>query len=291
MKSNIVSTTYAQYNEDNILYALLHDVEKGFYVDIGANYPTIDSVTKIFYEKGWSGINIEPIKKLYLKIEKERPRDINLNIGVGDREEEKLFYENIKESGHSSFVKNKALEGGGDLLRTKIKIDTLSNVLSKYAQNIKINFMKIDVEGFEYQVVNGNNWEVYRPEVICIEANHISSDWRPLLHDNNYKLFIADGLNEYYVAVESWHRTHGFAERVIMLNYTSLKQHQADLLKNYERAISLLEAELNGKHKELESARRYAHHSLMGKKYHKRLLIALYDLTFGWFKERKDSTK
>ncbi len=68
--------TYAQYNEDIILKALLYDVKKGFYVDVGANDPDDDSVTKLFYQNGWNGINIEPIESLHKELIRSRPKHL-----------------------------------------------------------------------------------------------------------------------------------------------------------------------------------------------------------------------
>ncbi len=285
--------TYAQYNEDIILSALLYDVKKGFYVDIGANYPVIDSVTKSFYEKGWHGINIEPLEELYAQLKSQRSRDINLNIGIGSKNEEKIFYENVVESGHSSFLKQKSLEGGKQLSTKKISIQTLEKVLDEYVKDIKINFMKIDVEGFEYEVIKGNNWRKNRPEIICIEANHIIKDWRSILKKYDYKLFIMDGLNEYYIARESWYRTNGFAERVIVLDYNSLKQHQSETLKdeieNYKRNIQQSDKLIKQQADELEKTNKIAQYSLQGKSYKKRLKYALYGLSLGWLKDKKNT--
>ena len=74
---------YSQDFEDWILYCAMMDIENGFYVDVGANDPCVLSVTKTFYDIGWSGINIEPLKEEYDKLCSDRPRDINLNIGAG----------------------------------------------------------------------------------------------------------------------------------------------------------------------------------------------------------------
>ena len=74
--------SYAQNREDVYINWLLSGKNKGFYVDVGANDPVHDSVTKFFYDRGWSGINIEPINEHYKNLTKERPRDINLQIGV-----------------------------------------------------------------------------------------------------------------------------------------------------------------------------------------------------------------
>ena len=77
--------SYAQNREDIILSAFFPDLNDGFYVDVGANHPISDSVTKLFYDKGWRGINIEPIKSLHKKLEKDRPEDINLAVGVSSK--------------------------------------------------------------------------------------------------------------------------------------------------------------------------------------------------------------
>ena len=69
-----------------IFYSVLYDVEKGFYIDIGANDPIVDSMTKEFYKIGWHGINIEPVPYLYKLYKKLKPRDINLGIAIGDKD-------------------------------------------------------------------------------------------------------------------------------------------------------------------------------------------------------------
>src|SRR3989338_356894 len=94
--------TYAQNREDLILAAFLDGVKKGFYVDIGAAHPVIDSVTKYFYERGWSGFNIEPIKRQYELFEKQRKRDINLNCGVGAEEATLVLREYVGMEGRST---------------------------------------------------------------------------------------------------------------------------------------------------------------------------------------------
>src|SRR5690349_21423386 len=76
--------SYAQNREDIILSGFFKNLKKGFYVDVGANHPDTLSITKIFYDQGWSGVNLEPNRELYNLIAQARPRDINLNIGAAD---------------------------------------------------------------------------------------------------------------------------------------------------------------------------------------------------------------
>lgn len=198
--------SYAQNREDIILSAFFPGTERGFYVDVGAHHPTADTVTKYFYDRGWYGINIEPNKKLYKLLVSERPNDINLNTGVADKKGELVYREYPKGDGLSTFskamqevYKNSSSVFTEEYVDHTISVTTLKKIFE--AQKVqKIDFLKIDIEGFEYEALVGNDWKNYRPEVICIEANHIVKNWKPLLKDNGYKLVFFDGLNEYYAS-------------------------------------------------------------------------------------------
>lgn len=291
-------TTYAQFNEDLVLRALLWDVKKGFYIDVGANYPTIDSVTKNFYDEGWSGINIEPLKNLHSQLKHERPRDINLQIGLGESSREAVLREYTDAPGHSTFVDSQKKEHGKEFAYVDytVVIRPLSEILDKHAPK-HIHFIKIDVEGFEYQVIKGGDWKRHRPEVICIELNHMGRNWRPLLTKQSYRLFISDGLNEYYVAEERWERTKGFAEKIVKLEYHALKQHQfqswsSDSVKLTELHLIIqdLQDNLDALNKELELSKHAMSLTLSGKTFPIRIKRAAYGLTLDWIKFKKNKS-
>ncbi|MDQ5972720.1 MAG: FkbM family methyltransferase [Patescibacteria group bacterium] len=287
-------TTYAQYNEDIILAALLHDVKKGFYVDVGANYPVIDSVTKHFYEKGWRGVNIEPIKNLYQQLADDRPNDINLQCGIGSKAGTVTFREYPKRPGHSTFQPSQKAAHSEAYKDYDVPVVTLKEVFEEHCPK-KVHFVKIDVEGYEYQAVAGNDWGKYRPEVICIEANHVSEDWKAILTKHGYKLFIQDGINEYYVAEESWSRTEGFDERVVLLDYHALKQHQAQSWQADSEQLEIL-VENNKKMTEqieqlAQKVARLEPVSLGGQTLPRRLKRAAYGLTIDWLKYRRNKSK
>ena len=164
----------SQYCEDLILDVLLNFKEKGMYIDVGAYDPCVFSNTKRFYERGWSGINIEPDPENYRKFVEQRGRDINLNMGVGAANTEKDFYRLSADtlSTFSEDIKNKNVKEGHTLVsKQKIPVRPLTDIFSKYANEVDVDFMSIDVEGSELEVIQSNDWAKYRPRVIVVEIN------------------------------------------------------------------------------------------------------------------------
>lgn len=234
---------YAQNREDIILSAFFDEDEKGFYVDVGANDPDVDSVTKLFYLKGWSGINIEPIKRLHAKLEQERPRDTNLNVGAGEKKSKSLFREYVRAEGLSTF--STAMKEEYDELSEEPKpyseyeVDILPlRLIFEKAKVKDIQFMKVDVEGYEYEVLKGNNWELYRPEVICIESAHIKKDWHDLLKKEGYEQAFNDGLNDYFVDKHKQQRLARFSyiQTVLPEPVVPVALHN-DIKKTYKKAL------------------------------------------------------
>ena len=208
--SSKYTVSYAQNREDIILQGFFADYKKkpGFYVDVGAGNPNIDSVTRGFYEAGWRGINLEPINHIHKALQEHRSKDINLNVGISNKPGELNFREYAAD-GFSTFSKDVQEQYNADTsgLTEKyqdyvVKVVTLAQVFDE--QNITtIDFLKIDVEGYEYEVIESNDWNKYRPKVLCIEANHVKRDWRKILKSNRYSLAYFDGLNEYYIDADN----------------------------------------------------------------------------------------
>ncbi|MDR2831144.1 MAG: FkbM family methyltransferase [Methanobrevibacter sp.] len=108
MKKRILS--FSEDKEDLILLSFLDKIKNGFYIDVGANDPYADSVTKLFYDLGWNGINIEPLPYMYNKLCEDRPKDINLNIGISNK---KGQLELRSAGGLSTFNEKFTFGGGG----------------------------------------------------------------------------------------------------------------------------------------------------------------------------------
>lgn len=195
----LLVSSYSQYNEDLIIDSILNK-EKGFYVDIGANDPIHLSNTKRFYDKGWNGINVEPQSFKIFEFEIQRKRDINLNLGIGPIDDYLDFYE-LDISPLSSFNKEVALENcekfKAKIIEVKkVPIRRLESVLNEFIPpSIKIDFFSIDTEGFEMEVLESNNWEIYRPNLIIIEYGNKLVEINDYLTSKGYGLIFKNGCN------------------------------------------------------------------------------------------------
>lgn len=166
-------SSYSQDSEDDILEKIFLGKNEGFFIDIGAHHPTIYSNTYKFYLKGWSGINIDPRQGIMELFDEVRPRDINLGIGIGERSEEIDFYV-FNQPAVNTFQREVALGrniiNGFKLLRIeKVKVEPLLDVLNQYVGNKKIDFLTIDVEGYEINILRQNDWSKFMPKVIICE--------------------------------------------------------------------------------------------------------------------------
>jgi len=202
--------SYAQNFEDVILHRALKDIKNGVYIDVGANDPVADSVTKAFYDAGWRGINIEPVSEWFEKLEQDRPEDINLQVAAGSHQGSASFYE-VLGTGLStmdkSIAENHASTHGFGIKEYDVPVVTLTSICEQYTP-ADIHFLKIDVEGFEQEVLQGLNLKLIRPWIIVAEStlpltqNEKYMDWDGYLLMADYEFCYFDGLNRFYVAKE-----------------------------------------------------------------------------------------
>jgi FkbM family methyltransferase len=196
--------SYAQNHEDVLLQRAFPDAKDGFYIDVGANEPIADSVTKHFYERGWHGINIEPGIGPYERLCADRKNDINLNVGLSIREATAELIEFPANPGLSTFSSELASKWSHMLelesIKRTVPVMTLAQVCEAYVDR-PIDFLKIDVEGYEREVIEGGDWGRWRPRVILIEATW-PERWEHLIVAADYVFVIFDGLNRYYVPAE-----------------------------------------------------------------------------------------
>jgi len=181
--------SYSQYGEDLIIDKLLNNKSTGFYVDIGASHPIKFNNTYMFYVRGWNGINIDPNPTSKQAFDILRPRDINYTLGIANKTATMPFYM-ISDSMYSTFSKEEANESvlGGKTLDgvIDIKVKKLKDVLAK--EKIKeIDFMSVDTEGYDYEVLQSNDWSKYKPIVLCVECHADADKINDFLAKKGYK--------------------------------------------------------------------------------------------------------
>jgi len=167
--------SYSQYLEDVFVDSIFRGKATGTYIDIGANDPSELSNTKRFYDRGWSGVNVEPDITMYKKLTQARPRDINQNLGIGRQTGNLTFYE-LCPNTLSTFNKKSALhsvkkEGAKIIFDTTVKIISLAELFKTTVPDKEVDFLSLDAEGYEHEILSSNDWKSYRPIAIIVELN------------------------------------------------------------------------------------------------------------------------
>lgn len=187
--------SYSQTGEDLILNNFFKYKKNGVYVDVGANDPKKFNNTYLFYTKGWRGINIEPNIKKIKQLKRSRPQDINLNLGVGESVNELNFYE-FKPDTLSTFsneIANQYQQMGHKLKEVKkVQVLPLKEVFEKYLSSPKIDFMTVDTEGHDLDVLKSNDWTKYRPTYLIIETLEFKNDDSAKKINQIFDKFLAD---------------------------------------------------------------------------------------------------
>jgi len=173
---------YGQDGEDLILNRLLDGQAEGFYVDVGAHHPVRFSNTYLFYKRGWHGINIDAMPGSMTKFARIRPRDINIECGVAGSAG-RLRYHRFNEPALNTFdaaeaqLKNKSPYQLIDTV--EVEVQRLDALLARYLPaGQQIDFLSVDVEGKDEEVLRSNDWGHYRPRFILAET--LRTDMRGL---------------------------------------------------------------------------------------------------------------
>ena len=205
---------YSQAGEDRLLRALFPS-NHGFYVDVGAYDPTELSNTRHFYDRGWSGIDVEPIPERAQRFRARRPRDVTLNAGVAGARGTLTFYE-MDPPTLSTFRREEAERcaafPGHRIAKThSIPVLPLRDILQQHADGKRIDFLSIDTEGLEDEVIRSNDWTRFRPVALLVEYRVYHPDriegsspkpWEPFLLEQGYRFATANEVNALYIRGE-----------------------------------------------------------------------------------------
>lgn len=258
----------AQNAEDVMLFRALKHLTQGHYIDIGANHPVEDSVTKAFYDRGWSGINVEPVSQWFELLQRDRPRDTNLQIAISDTNEALDFFE-VAESGLSTLDAERAAhcrQEGLTVVKNTVQVWRLAQLFAQ-AKQPETHFLKIDVEGAEAQVIASGDWAKDRPWIVLVESTRPNTNisdheaWEPTLLNHGYRFVWFDGINRFYLAQERENLAQHFHFPVNVLdNYVHyrevmLTESRCQLILDMESRQEDFQTELASAKAAIESAK------------------------------------
>lgn len=200
-----VNCSYSQFGEDIYLSHLFgKDMKSGTYVDVGCYEPIQYSNTYLFYKRGWNGLCIDPNPRLSAKWSKHRPRDNFINLGVGKDAAELGYMEHIKYPA-LNFLFDPHSEPAElhdpNFSSTKtINTNTLFEILEHNAVIKDFDFLNIDCEGMDLEVLESMKLERHRPRVICIEDRNkpLHGKIHQILNDQGYSFSASIGISKVY---------------------------------------------------------------------------------------------
>ncbi len=209
--------SFSQTGEDLIIRHVFNrlNIEKPSYIDIGAHHPFYLSNTALFYSQGSRGINIEPAPALFQSFIENRPEDTNLNIGIAKEPGEILFYI-MSDQVLNTFSNDEAvhLESEGfKIIDTKIiAVKDLKSIINDYCNGVFPDFMSLDAEGIDEEILQNIDFAKSSPTVICVETITFSMQGKgikrksifDLLETNGYLAYADTNINTIFVRKDKW---------------------------------------------------------------------------------------
>lgn len=203
--------SYAQNGEDVVLWRALRHIEKGRYIEVGANSPTEGSISRPFYDRGWHGMTVEPMPAFAKMHRAERPRDLLVEAAVTATPGERVLHE-IEGTGLSTLVdtiSDQHRAAGWEVHDIRVPARRLDDLIEQAGwDDADIHFLVVDVEGAEEDVIRSADLSRWRPWVLVIESTSPNSteptheSWEPIVLQAGYDFCLFDGLSRFYVAKE-----------------------------------------------------------------------------------------
>ena len=184
------------FGEDLFIQNYFKNKPKGFYIDVGCYHPLQGNNTHLLYKNGWSGINFD-INHYSIKLfDFLRKRDLNIHSGIS-RKKNKLTMYYRKEINMLNTLDEKIakIHFRNGYKKKNIQVNTLNFFISKKFKKLnRIDFINIDVEGYELDALKSLNFSTYKPQLICIEIHNIKN-----MYDTNYKYLKSNDVYNYLI--------------------------------------------------------------------------------------------
>jgi FkbM family methyltransferase len=200
-------STSPQEGEDAILRRLF-SFNNGFYVDVGAYHPFIFSNTLMLYKFGWNGINIEPNYVNFKQFAKHRKRDVNLNCAISGNKKKLYYYEYLEPALNTTSeiqAQKRKKQGINYIIKREVRFEKLGEILNRFCNKKKIDFLNIDTEGTEAEILKTNDWKKFKPKVIfceilnCDLEKAVKNKITIYLKSKGYKIFAKLYSNVVYI--------------------------------------------------------------------------------------------
>jgi FkbM family methyltransferase len=216
-ESQFIKNSFSQSGEDLIVKFIFDTlkIDTPTYIDIGAHHPFFINNTALFYMNGCKGINIEPDPDKIKLFHKYRKNDIILNVGIADREGFMDYYR-FSSPTLNCFVDSDAIkyqQAGHELKEVvKIKVETLPTIIQRYANNVFPDFLSLDAEGMDEQILTMIDYELNAPAVICVETL-LYSEYKKgtknqniisFLQEKGYFVYADTYINTIFVRRDTW---------------------------------------------------------------------------------------
>jgi FkbM family methyltransferase len=189
--------SYSQFGEDVLLWEHFHGKADGFFVEAGANHPTLCSQTWLLEQRGWKGILVEPIGEKFELIRRERPASRVIRLALGAPEQRGRARFNVA-AGNDALSGLSLNEGVTAERVEEVEVRTLDDVLAE-AGNPRLDLVSIDVEGVELEVLRGFDLARHRPAVLLVEDHLQKMKVHRHITRQNYRLVKRTGCNNWYV--------------------------------------------------------------------------------------------
>ncbi|MGE6696019.1 FkbM family methyltransferase [Sphingobium limneticum] len=226
--------SYAQNFEDVILWRAFRDMPSGFYIDLGAQHPVHDSVSRWFYEQGWRGIHAEPTSYYADLIREDRPDEEVVQAAISNIGGDHIihFFPGTGLSTISPEVALNHQSNGREWVEETVPSLTLEQLFDKVGDR-PIHWLKIDVEGAERSVLESWRDSPARPWIMLVESTYPMSrtethdEWEELILERDYEFVYADGLNRFYLHADHAHLKELFRFPPNVFDEFSLMDHWA----------------------------------------------------------------
>jgi FkbM family methyltransferase len=199
---------YAQNGEDIVLLRALGAQAEGRWIDVGANHPVNDSVTKNFSDIGWTGLNVEPVESFHRALVAQRPRDVNVLAAVSDASGTMTFFRNESNLDLSTFDESLVAiyrDRGDTITPLDVPVFRLGELCHRHLEPGPIDFLKVDTEGHELAVLASHDFDAYPVRVALAEATDARLDGIvQLLESHDLRFVTFDGLNAWFVTAGEW---------------------------------------------------------------------------------------